>query len=425
MGERMRFQIDGVRAGTTQPVRVELEGADLQSVMAQVAAMGIVQARVRPVVELGAGGGPPPIPGAVAGPPPIPAAAPAAYGGGDSYGSNAYAGQPAAHQPPSGFPPAARKANNTWKILLLIGIPVAALLLVGVAVAIGLWFWYGGSSAGKAAGTALEPALYVPESKEGEAVFSISANVPKVLALDASKNIRRQMNIDPIMKDLGLKITLDDVEELLIVGGGPTMGSVNSFAICKLKQDLNIPDILKSAETAGKPEAIEGFDVYQPNGAAAGPGPMFFVCKIGPKTYLGSQCTHDDLSTYLTRVRSGKKIAFSAPVLTALGETRGGDVVVCWNVGNDGKADAPRAVAAAIRVDASSVTGEFVALMKDDNAAKAAYKDYQDKGKTEVESYVPGAVVTQQGAIVKGSGSIKSTVIEENLKKILPVPPGR
>ena len=34
----MRFQIDGVRAGTTQPVRVELEGADLQSVMAQAAA---------------------------------------------------------------------------------------------------------------------------------------------------------------------------------------------------------------------------------------------------------------------------------------------------------------------------------------------------------------------------------------------------
>jgi hypothetical protein len=410
----MRFQIDGVRAGTTQPVRVELEGADLQSVMAQVAAMGIVQARVKPVAD--AAGSPPPIPGAAA-PPPIPAPPPAAYGNTASFAGNAYAGQPAAHQPPSGFPPPARKGNNLGKIILIVGLPAAALLLTLVIILV-IFLWPSGSSVGKAAGTSLDPALYLPETKEGDSAFCLSANVPKVLALDASKNIRRQFDVDKKIKALGLKVTLDDLDELLVVGTGPSSRTFTSFAIYRLKKDLSIPDMLANPETADKPESIEGFDVYQA-GAAGVPGAKDFVAKIGPRTYMSSECSHADISTYLARVRSGKRIEFSSSVAAAAAEIRGGDVVVCVDIAKSSAPDDPLAVAGALRVDTSSVAGDLVFLMRDEKAAKAAYDDYQKRDKEMVERFVPGTVATQHGAVLKATGSMKSAVIEENLKKFM------
>jgi hypothetical protein len=272
---------------------------------------------------------------------------------------------------------------------------------------------------GVASGATLDPRKYLPESKEGEVVMCVSANVPKVLSLAAARKLRQASGIDEMLAS-GLMVTLDDMDELLLVGHGPPeqMAKLRHFAIIKLKRDLEVPNLVKNKEITGKSERIEEYNVFDTTPAGrAGPARSYLV-KIGPAIYLTCECRPVELADYLKRVRAANLVELSAASKSALAEIKNGDVVVALDFGRQTDPTMPAALALSVAVETARITGEGAAMMRDEAAAQKLYSDYLKDGKTEVESMLPGTVITQKGAFLKAEGNMSSVAIEEKAKSL-------
>ncbi len=291
----MRFQIEGVKAGTNQAMKFVVETPDAATAIAEGVKCGMEQVRATPVDA-------------------VPAAAPVA-----------------AAASVSPVTPAGGKGGKGLMIGVGAGMAVLILIVTLVLVLRGGGAGAGGAGVGGAAGTTLDPRLYLPESaavKNGFLVFSMNAKA--VMKIGVVTTLLENPEVRKNLQTFAAFLSPKNWDEVLVVMTMDTSADHEPaiFSLIKTTSDGTVSGMSQGNDPLEKTGTVAGFDVFaSKNFAIEGD----VVVKMGPALYLiTSNVRSADLAAYLAKAGKGTPVELPDGVreMQAKVGGAGGDAVI-------------------------------------------------------------------------------------------------